>query len=226
MVKTNEAPPPISSIQAPPAEHRLTLYNVRWDTYEKLLEAFGEHRAVRFTYDEGVLELMVPLEAHENPSDVIGDFIKILTIESGLNIKSMASTTLRRPILEKGAEPDKCYYIQHEPLVRGRTVDLETDPPPDLALEVDISHTDINKNQLYASLGIPEFWRFNGQNLKIYQLIQGKYQEVEVSPTFPWMTKALFYQFVSQCKTQGEAQAHRELRKWVQTHHLANGSLH
>jgi Uma2 family endonuclease len=226
MVKTNEAPPQISSIQAPPAEHRLTLYNVRWDTYEKLLEAFGEHRAVRFTYDEGVLELMVPLEAHENPSDVIGDFIKILTIESGLNIKSMASTTLRSPILEKGAEPDKCYYIQHEPLVRGKTVDLETDPPPDLALEVDISHTDINKNRLYASLGIPEFWRFNGQNLKIHQLIQGKYQEVEVSPTFPWMTKALFYQFVSQCKTQGEAQAHRELRKWVQTNHPPDGSLH
>ena len=87
----------------------MTLYQVSWETYEKLLEAFGEHRAARLTYDQGILEFMVPLEAHENPSDLIGDFVKILTIESGLNIKSLASTTLKRDDLQKGAEPDKCY---------------------------------------------------------------------------------------------------------------------
>ena len=79
-----------------PAEQRLTLNSVSWDTYEKLLDTFGEHQAVRFHYDEGVLELMVPQENHENPSAVIGNFITALVIENGLNIKSMASTTLRR----------------------------------------------------------------------------------------------------------------------------------
>jgi len=201
---------------AVPAEQRLTLHDVSWETYEKLLEAFGEHRAAQMTYDAGVLEFMVPLEAHENPSDVIGDFIKILTVESGLGIKSLASTTLKRADLQKGAEPDKCYYIQNEPLVRGRTVDLSQDPPPDLVVEVDITHTDIDKNRLYAQMGVPEFWRFNGQTLSIYRLSQGTYQEVAVSPTFPWVPKPVFYHFLEQCKTAGEAQALRELRSWAQ----------
>ena len=182
MVNTPEAlnvPP----AKVAPAEQQLTLYQVSWETYEKLLEAFGEHRAARLTYDQGILEFMVPLEAHENPSDLIGDFVKILTIESGLNIKSLASTTLKRDDLQKGAEPDKCYYIPNEPLVRGRTVDINQYPPPDLVVEVDITHTDIDKNALYAQMGVPEFWRFNGEVLKIYQLHQQAYQEVDTSPT-------------------------------------------
>jgi Uma2 family endonuclease len=200
-----------------PAEQRLTLHDVSWETYDKLLEAFGEHRAVRFTYDQGVLEFMVPLEAHENPSDLIGVFIRTLAVESGANIKGLASTTLRRRELARGAEPDKCYYIKNEPLVRGRTVDLEQDPPPDLVAEIDITHTDIDKNALYAELGIPEFWRFDGQELKIYQSQDGLYQEESVSPTFPWAAKEVFYNFLEQCRSIGEAQAQRELGVWVQS---------
>lgn len=208
--------PVTEATQTSSAEQRLTLNDISWETYEKLLDAFGEHRAVRCHYDEGVLEFMVPLEAHENPSDVIGDFIKVLVIESGLNIKSMASTTLRRPALLKGAEPDKCYYIQNEPLVRGRTVDLEKDPPPDLVVEIDITHADIDKNALYASLGVPEFWRFNGSVLTIYQLEQDQYLEVDISPTFSWVSKEVFYHFWKQGKQIGKAQAIRELKQWVQ----------
>ncbi|NJK30748.1 MAG: Uma2 family endonuclease [Acaryochloris sp. SU_5_25] len=215
MVQTKIAPADIAESTLL-GEQRLTLHNVSWETYEKILGAFGEHRAVRFHYDQGVLEFMVPLEAHENTSDVIGDFIKALVIESGLNIKSMASTTLRRSALLKGAEPDKCYYIQNEPLVRGRTVDLEKDPPPDLVVEIDITHADIDKNTLYASMGVPEFWRFNGSVLTIYQLEQNQYCEVNLSPTFPWVSKEVFYHFLQQGKTLGEAQALRELKGWVQ----------
>ena len=198
-------------------EQRITLYNISWDTYELLLEAFGEHRAARLTYDSGVLEFMVPLEEHENPSDLIGVFIRTLVEESGWNIKSLASTTLKRSDLKKGAEPDKCYYIQNESLVRGRTVNLNFDPPPDLVVEVDITHTDINKNALYADLGIPEFWRYDGEVLKIYQLQSGEYQEQAISPTFPWLQKEVFYQFLQQCQSEGEALANRQLRSLVQT---------
>ena len=198
------------------AEQRLTLNDVSWETYEQLLDVFGEHRSVRFHYDQGVLELMVPLQAHESPSDLAGLFICTLVVESGMNLKCLASTTLRRKKLAKGAEPDKCYYIQNEPSVRGRTIDLETDPPPDLVVEIDITHTDIDKNALYASMGVPEFWRFNGSVLTIYQLEQDCYQEVEISPTFPWVSKEIFYQFFRQGKRIGEAQAIRELKAWVQ----------
>ncbi|MBW4554300.1 MAG: Uma2 family endonuclease [Aphanocapsa sp. GSE-SYN-MK-11-07L] len=200
------------------AEQRLTLHNVSWDTYDQLLAAFGEHRAVHFHYDRGVLELMVPLEAHESPSDLIGVFIRTLAFEAGFTIKGLASTTLRRKALLKGAEPDKCYYLQHEPVVRGRTVNLDQDPPPDLVVEVDISHSDIDKNLLYAQMGVPELWRFDGQGLRIYQLQQTDYQEVPVSPTFPWVPLDLFYQFLQQCQTAGETSAYVELRAWVQAH--------
>lgn len=200
------------------AEQRLTLHNVSWETYDKLLEAFGEHRAVHFHYDQGVLELMVPLEAHESPSDLVGVYIRTLAFESGLNIKGLASTTLRRKALLKGAEPDKCYYLQNEPLVRGRTVDLDQDPPPDLVVEIDISHSDIDKDTLYAQMAIPEFWRFNGHTLKIFQLQQGQYQEVSVSPSFPWVPLEVFYRFLQQCQDMGETRAYQELRAWVQAH--------
>lgn len=215
MIRTPESTN-VASVTVAPAEQRLTLYHISWYTYEKLLEAFGEHRSARLTYDQGVLEFMVPLEAHENPSDLIGVFIRTLVEESGLSIKGLASTTLKRHDLQKGAEPDKCYYIQNELLVRGKTVDLDRDPPPDLVVEVDITHTDIDKNALYARMGVPEFWRYNGEVLKIYQLSQGVYQEVDISPTFSWVQKEIFYHFLEQCKIQGEAQAIRSFRSWVQ----------
>lgn len=214
-VSTSEVLNALPKVVLPP-EKRLTLYDISWDTYEKLLEAFGEHRAVRLIYDQGVLEFMVPLEEHENPADLIGVFIRTLVEELGWNLKSLASTTLKREDLKKGAEPDKCYYIQNESLVRGRTVNLNQDPPPDLVVEVDITHTDIDKNTLYAQIRIPEFWRYDGKVLRIYQLQQGEYQEVATSPTFPWVHKEVFYKFLEQCKTQGEAQANREFRIWVQ----------
>jgi Uma2 family endonuclease len=100
------------------AEQCLVLHNVAWTTYERLLAAFGEHRAVRLHFDQRTLELMVPVEAHEQPSEIIGLLIRTLAIESGLNIKSLASTTLRRPDLQKGAESDKCFYLQNEPLAK------------------------------------------------------------------------------------------------------------
>jgi len=205
----------VSTGTLPLAERRVTLHQVSWKTYEQLLEALGEHRAARLTYDRGRLEIMVPLEPHEHANSLIGQFIEILTEELNLNLKSMGSTTLNRPDLSAGGEPDKCYYIQNEPLVRGKTVDLSRDPPPDLVVEVDITHTDINKPVLYANLGVPEFWRYDGKTLRIYQLEQEQYREREASPTFPGVRKDSFYQFLEQCRVLGETQAKRNFRAWV-----------
>jgi Uma2 family endonuclease len=114
----------------------------------------------------------------------------------GLKFKSMGSTTLKYPGQRQGAEPDKAFYIQNYDRVKGRTVDLSQDPPPDLVVEVDITHTDIQKDQFYARLGVPEFWRFDGQVLRIYQLQGGDYLEVDRSPTFPTMPKEWLYDFL------------------------------
>lgn len=198
------------------AEKRITFYNLSWQSYEQILSALGNKRAARLTYYKGTLEIVSPLEEHESASDRIGTLIHILTEELNLNIKSMTSTTLNKPELKVGSEPDKCYYIQNEPAVRGKIVDLAIDPPPDLVLEVDITHTDINKNQLYQEMKVPEFWRYNGKALTIYLLKKNQYQESETSPTFPLLTKAKVYEFLAQCNSQGETQTKHSFRTWLQ----------
>lgn len=209
MVTTNEAvSTPIETLLA---EKRVSLYHISWQSYEKILDALGDKHSARLTYYKGTLEIVTPLEEHESACDRIATFIHILTEELSLNIKSMGSTTLKIPI-KIGAEPDKCYYIQNEPAVRGKKVDLSIDPPPDLVLEVDITHTDINKKQLYQEMKVPEFWRYNGKTLTIYLLNQNQYEESEISATFPLLTKETIYEFLAQCNIQGETQTKRAFR--------------
>ncbi|MCY7273029.1 MAG: Uma2 family endonuclease [Phormidesmis sp. CAN_BIN44] len=210
MVSTNDAPP--SQVLA---EKRVSLYDISWETYETISTALGDRSSPRLTYYRGTLEIMAPSEPHESASSLIGTFLEILTEELDLTLKSLASTTLNRPDLKVGAEPDKCYYIQNEPLVRGRTVNLETDPPPDLVIEVDITHTDINKKSLYEQMGVREFWRYNGRTLTLYLLQDNQYQDVQTSPTFPWVQKETLYRFLNDCNEQGETQTKQAFRNWV-----------
>ena len=198
-------------------EKRITLHHLSWESYQMILNALGEQRSAQLTYYKGALEIMSPLEAHENSSSAIDQFINIVTEERNLTLKSLQSTTLSKSELAIGAEPDQCYYLANEPLVRGKTVDLAIDPPPDLVVEVDITHTDINKNALYAEMKIPEFWRYNGKTLRIYGLQTDCYQEVETSLSFPEIPKQRLYTFLSDCAQQGETQAKRNLRTWLRS---------
>jgi Uma2 family endonuclease len=204
-----------STAAVPPTEQRVLFHNLSWQAYEQILAVLGERRSARLTYDLGTLEITMPLEEHENASELIALFIRILVEELDLNLKSMGSTTLKRPDLDRGAEPDKSYYIQNQPNVAGKNVDLSQDPPPDLILEVDITHTDIDKLSLYANMGVPEFWRYNGQELRIYQLRGEAYTEVGISPTFPAVSKEQLYEFLSQCSID-EVKASKALRRWIE----------
>ncbi|HBE58949.1 MAG TPA: Uma2 family endonuclease, partial [Cyanobacteria bacterium UBA11159] len=154
----------------PSGEKRVTLRGLTWQNYQEILRNLPQTRGARLTYDSGILEITMPLEEHESSRCLIELFIRILVVESGMKMKTMGSTTLDREDLDRGSEPDNAYYIQNQPKVAGRKVNLKQDPPPDLIVEVDITHPDIDKNRLYASMGVPEFWRYNGEELFIYQL--------------------------------------------------------
>ena len=211
MVSTPLVSQPVAS---PIGERRMVFRDLDWQRYQAIRQALGHHRGIRFIYDQGVLEVTRSLEDHEFAVRLIERFILILIVELGMNLKTMGSTTLDRERLDRSAEPDNAYYIQNREQVAGRTVDLEKDPPPDLVVEVDITHTDIRKLQLYASMGISEFWRYNGEVWRIYQL-QGKdYGEVEESPTFPSVPKEKLYEFLAQAR-QNEVAAEIELRQWT-----------
>lgn len=138
-------------------EQRTVLQNISWETFEALLRDTGEDRGSRFAYDCGVLEIMTPLFEHENPKIQFDRLIFALAVELKTKIRSAGSTTLKRQPITKGIEPDSYYYIQNEPLIRGKQeLDLRTDPAPDLAVEIDITSSSVNKFNIYAALGVME----------------------------------------------------------------------
>ncbi|MEO0759932.1 MAG: Uma2 family endonuclease [Cyanobacteria bacterium J06648_16] len=203
-------------VPRPIGEQRVVFRSLTWEGFLAVRRSLSSDRNTRLTYSEGKLEITMPLELHEFSARLIERFIAVLVEELGLDMKTMGSTTLEREVLDRSAEPDDAYYIQSHRRVAGREIDLEKDPPPDLVVEVDITHTDIDKLRLYAAMGVPEFWRYNGETLRIYQLQGADYQEVEQSPSFPQVQKTKLYEFLATAK-MSEVSAVRGLRAWVRS---------
>ncbi|MEM9216576.1 MAG: Uma2 family endonuclease [Cyanobacteria bacterium P01_F01_bin.150] len=130
----------------------------------------------------------------------------------------MGSTTWRRQELAKGLEADKCYYIQNEAVIRGRDeIDLAIDPPPDLAIEINNTRSSLNRLDIYARLGIPEVWRFDGTSLTIYRLIDGEYIAQERSMVLPLLKREDILQLLQKSQTMGETSWVKSVRQWVRT---------
>src|SRR5262249_33669892 len=147
----------------------LRLSNVDWQTYTRLLKVFAERRGVRLTYDRGELEIMSPLLEHDKDDRFLFRLVVALTEELGLPIVEGGSTTLRRRRRRKGIEADECYWIANAHRMAGRRrIDLRTDPPPDLTIEVDVTHSSLNRLSIYAAFGVPEVWRLEGGALTFY----------------------------------------------------------
>lgn len=205
----------LDSPPKPIGEKRLTFRNLDWSAFKQIHTLLAANTRARFTYDNGTLEITMPLEIHERSARLIELFIRILVMEMGLKMKTMGSTTLEREDLLKSAEPDNGYYIQNYASVADHEINLSIDPAPDLIVEVDITHTDLNKDRLYAAMGVSEFWRFNGKTWRVLQLVEGEYVEQERSPTFPITNKADFYGFL-EVAMRDEITAEIEFRKLVQ----------
>lgn len=204
----------LRQLDIPPGQ-RLLLHDVSWAEFEAILEELGEQRGSRIAYDNGLLEIMAPLPEHESDKEIIGDLLKALLEELDIEFLTLGSTTFKNAEMLKGIEPDQCFYIQHEAAVRGKKcLDLVIDPPPDLAIEIDI--TSRTHPETYAALGVPELWRRTGQTIRIYQLQDEQYVEVDVSPTFPgWPLQTEIPRYVEQSQSEGRNKAMRSFRQWV-----------
>jgi Uma2 family endonuclease len=201
---------------ATPGETRVLLENITWQTFKTMLAEMGSDRTNRIAYDNGTIEIMTPLKPHENSNRLIEVFAGVLCEELGLEINRVGSLTLTRDDLERGAEPDSSYYIQNESLVREKeNIDLAFDPPPDLVLEVEYTRPKIDKLSLYAAMGIPEFWRYNGTTLRIYTLSEGQYSETQISPTFAPVLIREIPRFIQESKKAGQISTTRAFRTWV-----------
>ncbi|MCL2934538.1 MAG: Uma2 family endonuclease [Trichodesmium sp. MAG_R03] len=198
-------------------ENTTLLMGIRWETYQSLLLDLAENPSQKLTYDQGELEIMTPLPEHEINKGFLGRLVQTTTEVLGLEISSLYSTTLSRKDLQKGVEPDECYYITNEELVRGKIkFDFNHDPPPDLAIEIDITSSSLDHLTIYAALGIREIWRFNGENLFIYCLQDGSYQEQEKSNVLPILSRSVILNFLIRRGEKGKNALLREFREWLE----------
>ncbi|RPI76351.1 MAG: Uma2 family endonuclease [Planctomycetaceae bacterium] len=165
------------------------LTGVSWADYERT-RANPTNRNLRMTYFKGTLEIMSPSHRHGWISVLIGRLIDEWTVARRIPIHSGRATTFKRIEAESGLEPGNCYYIQQEPRVRFRhEIDLDCDPPPDLAIEVEITNRVTPRLPVYAELGVSEIWRWHKEELTILRLeTGGVYHAIaasEVLPGFP-----------------------------------------
>lgn len=197
---------------------RVILRNISWHTYQALVTDFENSPAVRLTYDRGTLEIRMPLDPRESYKKLIGRLIEAATEELGLEVRSLGSRTCNREDLTNGLEPDQCYYIQHEPVVRGvEQIDLNKLPPPDLALEIDITSSSLDRFEIYKNLGVPEIWRFDGKRLTINLLDADRYVVADCSVALSPLQTTDFPSFVLQDQTVGENSLLRQFRQVIRS---------
>ena len=213
---TNLTSTAIAEQVRPLAENRVILNNISWDTFERLLADIGDRRKTLFHYINGTLEIMSPLSLHEGSNHFIEALLGIFTDELEIDMRRLGSLLMKIPELKLGAEPDSCYYIQNEPIIRGKEVIIVgQDPAPDLVLEVDITNPSDRRLPIYALLAVPEVWRYDGYSLEFLALDNGAYQLIEKSLSFPDLQAAIIVEYVQKRLTLGESGTLREFRKWV-----------
>lgn len=198
-----------------PPGRQLLMKDISWQMYEELLEDLGEKRGSRIHYSQGILEIMVPLPEHEDNKVIIGNLVEILLEELEIEFRNLASTTFKSQTMKQGLEADQCFYIENEAAVRGQQrIDLNIDPPPDLALEIDLtSRTRLNN---YEALGVGELWRFNGTSLEINVLQNGVYIQSDESPHFPRLSLTkIIPEYLQRSKVEGRNKTMKAFRAWV-----------
>jgi Uma2 family endonuclease len=208
-------------IQSP---DRVVLQNISWQTYQSLILDFEREPAMRLTYNLGTLEIRMPLAPHETYKKILGRLIEAATEELNLEIRSLGSLTCSRADLAKGLEPDQCYYIQNESMVRGvAQIDLAKLPPPDLAVEIDITSSSLDSRaerlrqrfSIYADLQVPEIWRYDRELFAIYGLVEGKYIIRDCSIALPRLKAVDILRFLSLSISIGENNLIKQFRQWL-----------
>lgn len=204
-------------VQLPPGKS-LLFQDVAWAEYKQLTEELQERPGVRLTYDRGSLEIMSPLAKHEQYKELLSDIMRLISYETEIDLQNLGSTTFTEEWLDKGAEPDGCFYVTNVAAIIGkRRIDLNTDPPPDVAVEIDISSPSIRKLPIYQEMRVSEVWLYDERRLRIFLLGAAGYTEFPHSLAFSFLTADVLTQHLEQSKTKGQSAVLRAFRKWLRT---------
>ncbi len=198
------------------SSQRFVFHAIGWKGYQTLLDLYGD-RPVRLTYDRGNLEIMTPLPIHERYKSLIRRIIDEITMELDIPVIATASTTFRREDLDRGLEPDESYYFANAENLRDpRLIDLEFDPPPDLAIEIDITSSNLDRLSIYASLGIAEIWRFDGESVAVLRLqADGSYAVSKTSGVLPFVPMKDVARWLYESNLKNDTAWGRGVREWV-----------
>ncbi|AGY59380.1 Uma2 family endonuclease [Gloeobacter kilaueensis] len=208
----------VTTLSTDPTQ-RIALQPISWETFEHLLAELGDRSSTRLAYYRGVLEVMNPSSKHEQVNRLLERFVITLSEELGLEIYALGSTTWKLEPLA-GVEPDSCFYIQNEAVIRAivqqnREVDLNQDPPPDLIVEVDIASSSAPKFPLYAALQVPEIWLYRSGRLEIHQFDGTSYQPSLQSRAFAGLPIAQLPVFLQMADERGHNATIQQLRTWI-----------
>jgi Uma2 family endonuclease len=198
------------------ADSVLIQHGVSWNDYEEVLDSVGEASSLRICYDEGTLQVMSPSSKHELRAILIERLVDILSIRQRIKVLFYGSTTIKRQSEQKGAEPDACFYVQTADAVGTKEqIDFNTDPPPDVVVEIDIHHESISKFPIYAAFGVPELWRDDGETLTIYHLRDRQYVLADTSLALPILTSALLTEFLSRSPKEDQYNIVLAFEEWL-----------
>jgi Uma2 family endonuclease len=198
-------------------EERFILYDVSWQTYQSLLADHTDRRAPRFTFNNGTLEMVRMSAIHEYISCTIDRFIETVCDESRFeDWKPLGCVTHIREDLQQGFEPDSCYYIQNVKAIKGiKDFDLNTHPPPDLIVEVDISKPMLDKIAIFAAFGVPEVWHYQTDEIKFFRLEENNYVKISESIALAKVTPTIANRFIHESQTMSYPEWVRNVREWA-----------
>lgn len=206
----------VEMIDRMPADSVLIQHGVSWNDYEELLDAVGEAVSLRISYDEGTLQVMTLSQRHEKYSTLIERMVDRLSSFLRVRVLFYGSTTMRRKQKEKGVEPDACFYVQNASIVGTKDeIDFNSDPPPDVVVEIDLHHDSISKFPIYAALGVPEFWCYEGDVLTIYHLREGQYVASEASQALPLLTGEVLTKFLARIPKEDQYDILLAFEEWL-----------
>lgn len=196
--------------------HSIVWRDVSWNFYRAMLREFDE-RPSRINYDRGTLEVMTLSLEHERYKSMLGLMVGLIALTFRLRVTHGGSSTLKRITKKKGLEADQCYWVANEPAVRGKKrINLSVDPPPDLVIEIDVMHSVVNREKIYAALGVPEMWLF-GRDAKLaaFALEQGAWKPVEHSRSFPFLRVADLNPFIARIGVDDDTSVLADFAEWL-----------
>lgn len=197
-------------------ETTLTFRGVSWQTYEDLLEQVGEAPALRISFNEGVMQIMTVSFEHEYFSEVLDQLVGRLSAVARIKILFFGRATMKTQKELKGSEPDACFYVQSASKIGNRfRLDLNTDPAPDIVVEVDINHESLSKFPIYAALEVSEIWHYDGTRLTINHLQGEQYHIVETSPSLPILTASVLTEFLKLSEEQDQYETLLAFENWL-----------